>query len=382
MSAGAKAAMSRRLAANANANMVKNSSPSSYGTVANANVRRPPVASMASQVAFSQAQQQPPQPNFNLQQQQQMQQPTRQIGPGQRMPTQQIAPQLSQRQQIQQHQQMGGNSGNGGNGVPPNKISLDVAFALTTIRLGQAEQQIFDMSDQIQALIMAQEMQEIEMRNNGGGNGNETTNSIPEGSKIIDKTTFDEMQKKLDVSDKTIRTLMTQVTGTTKQINDLMRAINELNKHAKFTTGRIDQFEGTLNGLELAINSIQSFEQPTLDGFGPDEGAFANMEMDQFDGGVNINNNEIQQNNSGTNVSVHDSTNFTQQNPMIITTNKPDISLEDSQQQPQSQSTQSFSTPIKSTGSTSRSRRPPPVLQQPIISLDTPVPTSQTVISL
>lgn len=124
----------------------------SYGTQSTANRARPPGSSMAGQVAFSQAQQQYQQP-LSLQQQQQMGAPPRKVGI--RPPSQTPGPQLTQQQQYNAHF---GGAGGGGQQMPQRpqqqKISVESAIALTTMRLSVAEQNIIDIQSQIGDILM------------------------------------------------------------------------------------------------------------------------------------------------------------------------------------------------------------------------------------
>jgi hypothetical protein len=96
---------------------------------------------------------------LNLQQQQQLNQPPRKVGL--QRPTQTISPQLTQQQQYQayyggqqpqQQQQMGAR---GVPGAPEGKISIPIAFALTTMRLGKVEQTLDDIQSHLLDLMQS-----------------------------------------------------------------------------------------------------------------------------------------------------------------------------------------------------------------------------------
>jgi len=304
------------------ATTVKAGIQGSLGTAANANMRRPPGQSMASQVAFSQAQmqQQQQQQGFNLQQQQQMNQPQRRVG--QQRPTQQISPQLTQQQQY--------NAYYGGGQQPqpqqqphgPLKLSVSDAFALTTIRLGSAEEKIMQLQEQIQDMI-TQGFGMVEGEDGGvDEEGNPrprrpTAATIPEGAQIVDKAAFDNMTKKLDASDKinkesqlNMQKLMKDMQQLRQENMQFKQAIttisNTLNKHINDTGKKFDETDGALTQLETAINSLQSYEQPMLlEGNENTLDNFSGMGMPSLIG-------------EG---SVHDPNMFSESNPLTMTTN-------------------------------------------------------------
>lgn len=291
----------------------KPSVPGSIGSVANANVRRPPYASIQSQVAFSQAQQaqQAPSPNFNLQQQQQLNQPPRKVGL--QKPTQQIAPQLSQSQfqsyaQPQSQQSQQSQSQN----QIPTKLNLNVAFGLTTLRLCKLEEQIMDINQHMQ------ELYEKELETGTVENGKSGILSLEEREQYVHKDVYEGLTKKVEFMEKMIKDTNLNIQKILKENQqmkqNLITVTNHLNKHITDTTNKFIKTDNSLYQLDTNIQSLQYIEQE------PQQSEFVEDHeyvLDNFNGEKQP---TLMEN------SIHDPSLFTQTNPIHDTTSFPPFS--------------------------------------------------------
>ena len=282
--------------------------------------------------------QQPSSQSQSFQQIMQQSQPQRQVGqqPPNRMPKA-----MQQSQMAQQQQNFGGSQvGSGGDfsstPLKTPKIPLEVAFALTTIRLGKVEQFVMKLQELgiedslLNGFQHSSDFDSVSMVGGGGGHHDKNSGTSHDNMMLIEKPVFESLIKRLDALEKQNAEFIASLKKTADEtamvkknnmistnniqtnIGNIQNTVGNINgnltKYMTDTNTRLQEIETVIESID---NDIKELQQPLNENM-----TFLQGENEFLSNSDNLNSFNGQTQPILYENSVHDPSIFSQTNPL------------------------------------------------------------------